>query len=100
VHLRNLHAFTSASLLSLMNASIVIGYISTSINDGPGCLTLRCPDPSCGAAVGQDMINLLAPKEDKKKYSQYLLRSYIEDNRKVYVQPYSFSLCEVFLFLF
>ncbi|KAF7850791.1 hypothetical protein BT93_L5030 [Corymbia citriodora subsp. variegata] len=58
------------------------GYISTSINDGPGCLTLRCPDPSCGAAVGQDMINLLAPKEDNKKYSQYLLRSYIEDNRK------------------
>ncbi|XP_039167787.1 probable E3 ubiquitin-protein ligase ARI8 [Eucalyptus grandis] len=28
------------------------------------------------------MINLLVPKEDKKKYSQYLLRSYIEDNRK------------------
>ncbi|XP_030527751.1 probable E3 ubiquitin-protein ligase ARI8 [Rhodamnia argentea] len=58
------------------------GYISTSIIDGPGCLTLRCPDPSCGAAVGQDMINLLARKEEKAKYSQYLLRSYIEDNRK------------------
>ncbi|XP_018715425.1 probable E3 ubiquitin-protein ligase ARI8 isoform X1 [Eucalyptus grandis] len=66
----------------LMNASIVIGYISTSKNDGRGCLTLRCPYPSCGSVVGQDMINLLAPKEDKKKYSQYLLRSYIEDNRK------------------
>ncbi|XP_010268120.1 PREDICTED: probable E3 ubiquitin-protein ligase ARI8 [Nelumbo nucifera] len=58
------------------------GYISTSINDGPGCLMLRCPDPSCGAAVGQDMINILAPNEDKEKYSRYLLRSYIEDNRK------------------
>ncbi|KAJ4968407.1 hypothetical protein NE237_015108 [Protea cynaroides] len=58
------------------------GYISTSINDGPGCLMLRCPDPSCGAAVGQDMINLLASSEDKEKYSRYLLRSYIEDNRK------------------
>ncbi|XP_059654357.1 probable E3 ubiquitin-protein ligase ARI7 [Cornus florida] len=58
------------------------GYISTSINDGPGCLTLRCPDPSCIAAVGQDMINLLASDEDKEKYSCYLLRSYIEDNRK------------------
>ncbi|PQQ19993.1 putative E3 ubiquitin-protein ligase ARI7 isoform X1 [Prunus yedoensis var. nudiflora] len=32
------------------------GYIRTSISDGPGCLILRCPDPSCGAAVGQDMI--------------------------------------------
>ena len=57
--------------------------ISTTINDGPGCLMLRCPDPSCRAAVGQDMINLLAPGGDKEKYSRYLLRSYIEDNRKV-----------------
>lgn len=59
------------------------GYIGTSICDGPGCLTLRCPDPSCGAAVGQDMINMLASEEDREKYSRYLLRSYIEDNRKV-----------------
>ncbi|XP_010912800.1 probable E3 ubiquitin-protein ligase ARI8 isoform X2 [Elaeis guineensis] len=58
------------------------GYIGTSISDGPGCLTLRCPDPSCSAAVGQDMINVLATDEDKEKYSRYLLRSYIEDNRK------------------
>ncbi|XP_027353690.1 probable E3 ubiquitin-protein ligase ARI7 isoform X2 [Abrus precatorius] len=58
------------------------GYISTSISDGPGCLMLRCPDPTCGAAVGQDMINLLASDEDKQKYARYLLRSYIEDNKK------------------
>ncbi|XP_020531884.1 probable E3 ubiquitin-protein ligase ARI8 isoform X2 [Amborella trichopoda] len=58
------------------------GYISTSINDGPGCLMLRCPDPSCGAAVGQDMINMLASEDDRDKYSRYLLRSYVEDNKK------------------
>ncbi|KAK4605792.1 hypothetical protein RGQ29_000184 [Quercus rubra] len=58
------------------------GYISTAINDGPGCLMLRCPDPSCGAVVGQDMINVLASDEDKEKYSRYFIRSYIEDNRK------------------
>ncbi|CAL5016190.1 unnamed protein product [Urochloa decumbens] len=58
------------------------GYISTAINDGPGCLMLRCPDPSCAAAVGQDMINALADDEDKEKYGRYLRRSYIEDNRK------------------
>ncbi|XP_057499230.1 probable E3 ubiquitin-protein ligase ARI8 [Actinidia eriantha] len=57
-------------------------YMSTSIDGGPGCLTLRCPDPSCGAAVGQDMINLLVSDDDKEKYARYLLRSYIEDNRK------------------
>ncbi|XP_059437764.1 probable E3 ubiquitin-protein ligase ARI8 [Corylus avellana] len=58
------------------------GYIGTAINDGPGCLMLRCPDPSCGAAVGQDMIKLLTSHEDKEKYSRYFIRSYIEDNRK------------------
>ncbi|KAF9677000.1 hypothetical protein SADUNF_Sadunf08G0061800 [Salix dunnii] len=58
------------------------GYISTAINDGPGCLMLRCPDPSCNAAVGQDMINALTSDEDRDKYSRYFIRSYIEDNRK------------------
>ncbi|XP_010528636.1 PREDICTED: probable E3 ubiquitin-protein ligase ARI8 [Tarenaya hassleriana] len=58
------------------------GYISTAINDGPGCLTLRCPDPSCGAAIGQDMINALVSDEDKKKYNRYFIRSYVEDSRK------------------
>ncbi|CAA7400458.1 unnamed protein product [Spirodela intermedia] len=58
------------------------GYIGTSINDGPGCLMLRCPDPDCSVAIGQGMINVVATEEDKKKYARYLLRSYIEDNRK------------------
>lgn len=58
------------------------GYIGTSINDGPGCLTLRCPGPSCSAAVGQDMVNNFVSDEDREKYSRYLLRSYIENNRK------------------
>ena len=32
-------------------------YIRTSINDGPGCLMLRCPDMSCSAVVDRDMVN-------------------------------------------
>ncbi|KAI7725107.1 hypothetical protein M8C21_026478, partial [Ambrosia artemisiifolia] len=59
-----------------------LGYISTAINDGPGCLMLRCPDPSCGAAVGHDMIVKLVSHDDKKKYERYVLRSFVEDNRK------------------
>ncbi|KAL6188969.1 hypothetical protein ACLB2K_040359 [Fragaria x ananassa] len=58
------------------------GYIRSSINDGPGCLMLRCPDPSCGAAVGQDMIHMFACDDDKRKYCNYLLRSFVEDNKK------------------
>ena len=70
----------------------MLGYIGTSINDGPGCLMLRCPDPTCGAAVDQDMINLLAPKEEKPKYARYLLRSYIEDNKKVCCRYWIFDI--------
>ncbi|WJX41920.1 putative E3 ubiquitin-protein ligase ari7 [Trifolium repens] len=58
------------------------GFIGTSIRDGPGCLMLRCPDTGCGAAVDPDMINLLASDEDNYKYDRYLLRSYIEYNKK------------------
>ncbi|XP_022017940.1 probable E3 ubiquitin-protein ligase ARI8 isoform X1 [Helianthus annuus] len=58
------------------------GYISTAINDGPGCLMLRCPDPSCGAAIGQDMIIKLVSHDDREKYERYFLRSFVEDNRK------------------
>ncbi|PWA35713.1 Zinc finger, C6HC-type [Artemisia annua] len=57
-------------------------YISISINDGPGCLSLRCPDPSCGVVVGVSMINILASDEDRKKYHHYHLRTYIEHNKK------------------
>ncbi|GBG72276.1 hypothetical protein CBR_g11204 [Chara braunii] len=59
------------------------GYIHTAINDGPGCLTLRCPHSTCSAAVGEDMVLSLASEEDAQKYHRYLLRSYVEDNRKV-----------------
>ncbi|CAI9787161.1 unnamed protein product [Fraxinus pennsylvanica] len=58
------------------------GYISAAINDGPGCLMLRCPDPSCGAAVCQDMVNKLASEDDKDRYNRYFLRSFVENNRK------------------
>lgn len=44
---------------------------------------LRCPDPSCAAVVGQDMISPLASDEDKEKYVRYFIRSYVEANRKV-----------------
>ncbi|KAL5707851.1 RBR-type E3 ubiquitin transferase [Ranunculus cassubicifolius] len=78
--LSSMHA---ASCGHFFCASCWEGYITTSINDGPGCLMLRCPEPKCGAAVGQDMINLLVSDEDKVKYYRFLIRSYIEDNRKI-----------------
>jgi len=66
--------------------------MGTSISDGPGCLMLRCPDPSCGAAVGEDMISKLSLEDDKEKYSRYLVRSYIEDNRKVHLEGQMYKM--------
>jgi hypothetical protein len=65
----------------------------TAINDGPGCLTLRCADPSCGAAIGEDMVLGLVSEEDQQKYMRYLLRSYVEDNRKVNLLLHFISRC-------
>jgi hypothetical protein len=61
----------------------VTGYIHTAINDGPGCLSLRCADPPCEAIVGEDLVYDLVSEDDRRKYTHYLLRSYVEDNRKV-----------------
>lgn len=54
---------------------------------------LRCPDPTCRAAVGLDMVDTMASREDREKYARYLRRSYVEDNRKVPLFP-----CEFFSF--
>ncbi|CAI9295402.1 unnamed protein product [Lactuca saligna] len=57
-------------------------YICKSINDAPRCLTLRCPTPSCVAAVGVDMDNMLTSDEDKNKYHGYLLGYCTVGNRR------------------
>ncbi|KAK9665546.1 hypothetical protein RND81_14G119100 [Saponaria officinalis] len=57
-------------------------YISEAINDGPQCLTLRCPEGSCEAAVGIELIELVSNEDDKKKFHDYLLQSFITRRRK------------------
>ncbi|KAJ0240265.1 E3 ubiquitin-protein ligase ARI11 [Hirschfeldia incana] len=57
-------------------------YITEKINNGPGCLMIKCPEPSCYAVVGQDMIDtFITIEEDKEKYYRYFLRSYVEERR-------------------
>lgn len=56
-------------------------YVNVSVEGGLGCLTLKCPQPECGVAVGEDIIDAVAFEEDKKKYYRYLVRSYVEDNK-------------------
>ncbi|RZC92884.1 hypothetical protein C5167_007906 [Papaver somniferum] len=58
-------------------------YVNIKIDDGPGCLMLRCPEQSSDVAVDQDMINELVFDKRKEKYSGYLLRSYVEDQTNI-----------------
>ncbi|XP_062196698.1 probable E3 ubiquitin-protein ligase ARI8 isoform X2 [Phragmites australis] len=71
------------------------GYISAAVSGGPGCLSLRCPDPSCGAMVLQGMINKLGKDEDKEKYARFVLRAYVEDTKKTKWCPAPDCTCAV-----
>ncbi|KAL0452078.1 UNVERIFIED_CONTAM: putative E3 ubiquitin-protein ligase ARI8 [Sesamum latifolium] len=58
-------------------------YVAVSINDGPGCVAMRCPEPKCKAVVGLDMVELVASEVDKQKYHHFLLRSYFDSKRNL-----------------
>ncbi|KAL9243054.1 hypothetical protein vseg_016991 [Gypsophila vaccaria] len=58
------------------------GYITSSIDDGPGCLSLRCPYPKCNASICRDMIDKLVGDVEKEKYYRFFVRSYVEENKK------------------
>ncbi|CAL1396216.1 unnamed protein product [Linum trigynum] len=57
-------------------------YIAHSVNDGPRCLQLRCPEPSCKILVGDELINQIADENDRKKYSNFAIRSYVENSSR------------------
>ncbi|XP_074316753.1 putative E3 ubiquitin-protein ligase ARI5 [Silene latifolia] len=63
-------------------ATCLNSYVTISIQDGPGCLSLKCPEPKCTASVCRDMVDKLVGPDEKKKYDQFFLRSFIEENKK------------------
>ncbi|KAJ1422082.1 Zinc finger, RING-type [Sesbania bispinosa] len=59
-------------------------YVDTKIDEGPyKCLTLRCPEPFCDAAMDGDMVHKLASESSMKRYDHFLFRSYVENNKKI-----------------
>ncbi|XP_021764442.1 probable E3 ubiquitin-protein ligase ARI5 [Chenopodium quinoa] len=57
-------------------------YISVAIDDtGAGVLSLKCPAIKCQAAVTRDLIVELASKEEKEKYDEYFVRSFVEGRK-------------------
>ncbi|CAN6382024.1 unnamed protein product [Urochloa humidicola] len=56
------------------------GYIRAAVADGPRCLSLRCPDPACPAAVVRELVDDVAAGGDRERYARFALRSYVEEN--------------------
>lgn len=56
------------------------GYIHAAVGDGPRCLSLRCPHPSCSAAIAGDLVDAVAGDEDRQRYAMFALRSYVEES--------------------
>ncbi|XP_066337615.1 probable E3 ubiquitin-protein ligase ARI7 [Miscanthus floridulus] len=62
------------------------GYVRAAVGDGPRCLSLRCPDPSCSAPVVRDLVDdVLATEsagsaDDGARYARFWLRSYVEES--------------------
>ncbi|WCJ21522.1 RING/U-box superfamily protein [Euphorbia peplus] len=73
----------SASCDHMFCRKCYCSYIRVSIDDGIGCLLMRCPEPSCEVIIDQDLINSLKelPDEHKSKYEQFLVQSYVEQSR-------------------
>ncbi|PUZ45741.1 hypothetical protein GQ55_8G249300 [Panicum hallii var. hallii] len=57
------------------------GYVRAAVGDGPRCLSLRCPDPGCSAAVVRDLVDAVAGGgDDGERYARFALRSYVEES--------------------
>uniref|UniRef100_A0A0E0B6I8 RBR-type E3 ubiquitin transferase n=1 Tax=Oryza glumipatula TaxID=40148 RepID=A0A0E0B6I8_9ORYZ len=56
------------------------GYVRAAVGDGARCLSLRCPDPSCPAAVVRELVDAVADGEDRERYGWFALRSYVEES--------------------
>ncbi|CAM0952961.1 unnamed protein product [Alopecurus aequalis] len=59
------------------------GYVRSAVGDGARCLSIRCPDHSCSAAVVQDLVDDVADPDDATRYAEFLLRSYVEESKKL-----------------
>ena len=58
------------------------GYVAAAVGDGPRCLSMRCPDPSCSAPVVRELVDkvLAAGAKERARYARFWLRSYVEES--------------------
>uniref|UniRef100_A0A0E0QV12 RBR-type E3 ubiquitin transferase n=1 Tax=Oryza rufipogon TaxID=4529 RepID=A0A0E0QV12_ORYRU len=59
------------------------GYVHAAVGDGARCLSFRCPDPACSAAVVRELVDEVAGDADRARYATFLLRSYVEEGTRI-----------------
>lgn len=55
-------------------------YLELKITSGPDCVSARCPAPKCKAKVHEDAYKALVGPEMFTKYSNFVIKSYVDDN--------------------
>ncbi|DAZ92674.1 TPA: hypothetical protein N0F65_000444 [Lagenidium giganteum] len=58
-------------------------YLSLKIAEGPLCVVTTCPAHGCKEVVNDEVFRKLTTDEDFRKYSRYLLRSFVDINKCV-----------------
>ncbi|KAG1674307.1 hypothetical protein FOA52_013496 [Chlamydomonas sp. UWO 241] len=59
------------------------GYIGNAIGSGPAVLDLRCPLPTCKAAVPTALVSAVVQPAELAKYETFALRSFVDDNKRM-----------------
>ncbi|XP_022748052.1 probable E3 ubiquitin-protein ligase ARI5, partial [Durio zibethinus] len=58
-------------------------YIRNYIREGTGPLMIRCPEPSCRAALHQELFDKIATEEQMDRFLSYLIKSFVENQRTI-----------------
>jgi len=59
------------------------GYLHSQVDDGKASVQARCPQHKCGRVVPVDFFKRLCDEARQKKYEEWYLRSYVDDNPSV-----------------
>lgn len=53
------------------------------VKEGPKAVYTKCPSPKCKCIVHEEAFKRLVSPEIFAKYTEYMLRSFVEDNLQV-----------------
>jgi len=56
------------------------GYLTSKVDDGKSVIQTGCPMPKCGRAVPPDLFARFCDEDRQKKYREWYVRSYVDDN--------------------